>query len=68
MEPKNIKMKITIKVSDEKEQMAIANHIDQQLIGNMDYKLSNIVVNIDVGNIIEVYVFEECKEVPTIVI
>lgn len=63
-----LKMKITIETDTEKEQMAIANHIHEQLRGNQDYKDSNIVLNIDVENTIRLYVFKECENVPPIVI
>ena len=64
----NLKMKLTIEVDDEKEQMKISNFIHEQLRGNKDYIDSNIVLNIDVENTIRLYVFKECAEIPTITI
>lgn len=65
---KDLKMKITIEVDDEKEQMAISNHIHEQLHRNKDYIDNNIVLSIDVENTIRLYIFKECKDVPPIVI
>lgn len=62
----NLKMKITIECSDEKEQMNIGNYIHEQLVGNKDYIDSNILLNIDVENTIRLYIFKECEEIPTI--
>ena len=66
MEVAKLKMQVSIKVSDEKEQMKIGNHIHEQLRGNRDYIDSNIVLNIDTDNEINLYVFEECAEIPSI--
>ena len=63
-----IKEEITIVCENEKEQERLGNHIHEQLRGNQDYIDSNIVLNIDTKNIIKLYVFEECKERPTITI
>lgn len=60
-----VKQHITIRTSDEKEQMTIANSIHENLRGNQDYIDSNIVLNIDVDNEVNIYVFEECKEIPS---
>ena len=62
----NLKMKVTIETTDEKEQMKIGNFIHDQLRGNQDYIDSNIVLNIETKNIIKLYVFKECKDIPTI--
>ena len=67
MEPE-LKLKIVIETSTEKEQMAIGNHIHEQLRGNKDYIDNNIILNIDVENKIRLYVFKECKDVPPIVV
>ena len=64
---RDCKMYIQIEVKDEKEQLTIANAIHEQLRGNQDYIDSNIILNIDV-DAIRVYVFEECTDVPTIII
>lgn len=64
----NVKMHIKITVDNETEQMAISNAIHTQLAGNKDYIDSNIVLNIDTGNEVNIYVFDECKDVPTFVI
>lgn len=65
---KELKMKITIETSTEKEQTAIGYAIHEQLCGNKDYKDSNIILNIDVENVIKLYIFKECENIPTIVI
>lgn len=64
----NLKMHIKITVDDEKEQDKIGNFIHEQLRGNKDYIDSNIILNIDADNEINLYVFKECKEIPTITI
>lgn len=64
----NLKMEITIKVNDEKEQLRIGNSIHEQLVGNKDYIDSNIILNIDEENIIKIYIFNECESVPNIVL
>ena len=64
----NLKMHITIRTTDEKEQMKIGNSIHHQLVGNQDYKNSNIVLNIDEENEVNLYIFKECEIVPDIVI
>lgn len=63
-----LKMQVKITVNDEKEQMAIGNSIHEQLRGNKDYIDSNIVLNIDTDNEVNLYVFKECENVPTIII
>lgn len=63
-----IREEITIVCENEKEQERLGNHIHEQLRGNKDYIDSNIVLNIDTKNIIKLYIFEECKERPTITI
>lgn len=62
----NLKMHVNIKVNDDKEQMKIGNFIHEQLRGNKDYQNSNIVLNIDEPNEVNLYVFNECEEIPTI--
>ena len=63
-----VKKHIKIKVNDDKEQLAIANSIHEQLVGNPDYIDNRIVLNIDVGGEVNLYIFDDCKEDPTIVI
>ena len=64
----NLKMHITIRTADDKEQLRIANSIHHQLAGNKDYKDSNIVLYINTGNIVELHVFKDCENIPDIVI
>lgn len=64
----NLKMHVIIKTSDEKEQMRIGNSIHEQLRGNRDYIDNNIILNIDVDNEVNLYIFEECTCMPDIVI
>lgn len=64
----NTKMHIKITVQNDKEQEAIGNAIHEQLRGNPDYIENRIILNIDTDNEINLYVFDDCEEVPTIVI
>ena len=68
MMEENLKMRIKITVDDEKEQMNIANHIHNQLIGNRDYIGKRIALSIDTDNEINLYVSKECDVIPPIVI
>ena len=63
-----LKEMITIVCKDEKEQERLGNHIHEQLRGNQDYINNNIVLNIDVKDTINLYIFDECEERPTITI
>lgn len=63
-----LKMHITIRASNEDEQMRIANSIHHQLVGNKDYVDSKIVLSIDVGDEVNLYIFNECENVPDIII
>ena len=63
-----MKEQITIVCENEKEQEKMGNHIHNQLHGNQDYIDSNIILNMDIRNAVNIYVFEECKERPTITI
>lgn len=65
---KDLKMHITIRTKDEKEQLRIGNSIHFQLVGNKDYIDSNIILNIDSENEVNLYIYNECKNVPDIVI
>lgn len=62
------KIDIRIKTDTEERQMAIANSIHHQLVGNQDYIDNNIVLNIDTDNEVNLYVFEECEDIPDIII
>ena len=64
----SLKMHITIRTIDEKEQMRIGNSIHHQLVGNKDYVDNNIVLNIDVDNEVNLYIYKECENVPDIII
>lgn len=64
----NVKMHIKITVKDDKEQSAIGNTIHEQLRDNPDYVEDRIVLNIDADNEVNLYVFDDCDEVPTIII
>lgn len=64
----DLKMHIVIKTENEEEKMRIGNSIHEQLVGNKDYRKSNIVLNIDEVNEINLYVFKECKYIPVIAI
>lgn len=61
-----IKRQIAIKVEDDKERLAIANSIHEQLVGNPDYIDSRIILN--VGEEVNLYIFDDCQEIPTIVL
>lgn len=63
-----LKMHITIRTANEDEQMRIANSIHHQLVGNKDYVDSKIVLSIDVGDEVNLYIFNECENVPDIII
>ena len=63
-----VKKHIRIKVNDDKEQLAIANSIHEQLVGNPDYIDSRILLNIDVDGEVNIYIFDDCKDDQTIVI
>ena len=59
---------ICIKCADDKEQMNIGNDIHMQLCGKKDYIDNNIILNIDSPCDINIYIYEECEEIPTITI
>ena len=63
-----LKKYIKITVADEDEQLKIGNSIHEQLRGNKDYMDSNIVLNLDTKNKINLYIFKECNSEPTIII
>ena len=64
----SLKTHITIRTIDEKEQMRIGNSIHHQLVGNKDYVDNNIVLNIDVDNEVNLYIYKECENVPDVII
>ena len=64
----SLKMHITIRTIDEKEQMRIGNSIHHQLVGNKDYVDNNIVLSIDVDNEVNLYIYKECENVPDVII
>ena len=64
-----IRMQIKVTVNDDKEQLAIANAIHEQLVGNPDYINDRIVLNIDVDGETNLYFFDDMEgDIPTIVI
>jgi DNA helicase TIP49 (TBP-interacting protein) len=65
---KDLKTHITIRTTDEKEQMRVSDSIHHQLVGNKDYIDGNIILNIDVENEVNLYIFDECENVPDIII
>ena len=64
----DFKMHIIIITNDNKEKMRIANLIHNQLVGNKDYINCNIILNDYYENEINLYVFNECENIPNIVI
>lgn len=64
----DLKMHVIIETTDEEEKMRIGNSIHEQLVGNKDYRKSNIILNIDDENTVNLYVFKECENVPEITI
>lgn len=63
-----LKMHISIKTINNEEKMRIGNSIHDQLVGNSDYIDSNIILNIDDENEVNLYIFKECENVPKITI
>ena len=63
-----LKMHITIRTVDDKEQMRVGNSIHHQLRGNKDYIDNNIILNIDTENEVNLYIFKECENIPDIII
>ena len=64
----DFKMHIIIITNDDKEKRRIANLIHNQLVGNKDYIKCNIILNDYYENEINLYIFNECENVPNIVI
>ena len=64
-----IRMQIKVTVNDDKEQLAIANAIHEQLVGNPDYINDRIFLSIDVDGETNLYFFDDMEgDIPTIVI
>lgn len=64
-----VRMQIKVIVNDDKEQLAIANAIHEQLVGNHDYINDRIVLTIDVDGETNLYFFDDMEgDIPTIVI
>ena len=64
----DFKMQIIIITNDNKEKRRIANLIHNQLVGNKDYIDCNIILNDYYENEINLYIFNECENIPNIVI
>lgn len=64
----DFKMHVIIITNDNKEKMRIANLIHDQLVGNKDYIDCNIILNDYYENEINLYISNECKNIPNIVI
>lgn len=64
----NLKIKITIETTTKDEQMEISNSIHNQLKGNEDYINNNIILNCNEENVTKLFIFNECKNVPKIII
>lgn len=65
---KTFKKAIAIECSSNEEKMAISRKIHCQLVGNKDYIDSNIVLNHDEDCMVMVFIFNECEEMPEIII
>ena len=64
----DFKMHIIIRTNDVKEKRRIANSIHQQLVGNKDYIDCNIILNDYYEDEINLYISNECENVPNIII
>ena len=64
----NLKIKITIETTTKDEQMEISNSMHNQLKGNEDYINNNIILNCNEENVTKLFIFNECKNVPKIII
>lgn len=63
-----LKLEVIIRTKNEEEKNRIGNKIHKQLKGNPDYINSNIILNIDVENEVWLGVFNECENIPVIII
>lgn len=61
-----LKYKVTIEIDDPDERLAIGTSIHEQLRGKQDYIDSNIVLDIFTNQAIELFVMDDCKELPKI--
>ena len=61
------RMIITIEVMDEEEKQYVVADIINQLIDNDDYIRNNIIVEYKTANMIDIYIYEECENMPRIV-
>ena len=60
---------IEIETGTKEECMEIGSRIHEQLRGNPDYIDSNILLNCtDSDNVVRLYIFKECKNIPKITI
>ena len=64
----DFKMHVIIITNDDKEKRRISNLIHNQLVGNKDYIDCNIILNDYYENEINLYIFNECENIPNIVI
>lgn len=64
----DLKLEITIKTKDNDEKLKIWNAIHEQLIGNKDYIYNNIILNIDTNCTVKIWIYEECENIPQIVL
>lgn len=59
-----VKRHICIKTRSNYERNVLGLNIHNQLCGNPDYKNNNILLNIDDTNAVNLYIFDECKDIP----
>ena len=66
---KDLIRKVEIETQTKDECMRIGTLIHDQLRGNQDYIDSNILLNCtDSDNVVRLYIFEECENIPSITI
>lgn len=63
---KNNNIQVRIETKSKQECTAIGTTIHDQLVGNQDYIDCNIILNIDNGNDIFIWVDPICKEIPEV--
>ena len=64
----DFKMHIIIRTNNVKEKRRIANSIHQHWVSNKDYIDCNIILNDYYEDEINLYIFNECENVPNIII
>lgn len=65
----SVKMELVYVADSEEECMKVGTSIHKQLVGNQDYIDNNILLNCTEGdNIVRLYVFRECENIPKITI